>query len=80
MITTAEATERLIAAMLVELGDRDEDELMPMREFLRMVGEVCGRSGDELDEMVGDLPEWETVGWLRARSRAALAGIARGDL
>jgi hypothetical protein len=73
-MTVEEAAQRLIAAFLVEFADRDDDDLIPLRMFIVEVGEACGVQTDALE-----VPEWCSVGDLRANARRAFEGLARGE-
>ena len=74
-MTVEEAANRLVSAILVEFEDRDDDDLMPMQTLFEQIAEMCGVKN--FDSSV--LPEWETMGWLRERARAALTSLAEGE-
>ena len=74
-MSVEEAAQRLIGAILVEFEDRDDDYLMPMRSVFVEIATMC----DVGDFDGGDIPEWETMGWLRERLRSAPGRLAAGD-
>jgi hypothetical protein len=74
-MSVEEAANRLISAVLVEFEDRDDETLMPMRIVFELIGEMCGVT----DAPFEDIPEWETMGWLRERCRSALTRLAEGE-
>lgn len=70
-----EAAERIICAILDEFGDMDDDDLIPVKEFFLEMAKVIGVDERDCDE----LPEWETVAWMRERSRWARSALAAGE-
>lgn len=74
-MSVEEATQRLLGSVLVQFEDRADDDLLPIRSLWAEIGEMCGVRSIDLD----DIPEWETMGWLRERTRAALARLASGE-
>ncbi len=64
----------LLEAFRDEFADRDDDDLIPVRTFAQEIGESVG-----LHREYDLIPEWETVGWLRRRTRSALAQLAAGE-
>lgn len=74
-MTVEEAAQRFIGAILVEFKDRDDDDLIPARSFFEEFAKVC----NVRDFDGSDIPEWETMGWLRERARASLTRLAEGE-
>lgn len=74
-MTAEEAANRLINAILVEFADSDDECLVPMRNLFSEIAERCS----VCDWDSSGIPEWETVGWLRKRSRDGLARLAHGE-
>ena len=68
-----EATARLIVAIETAFSDLDDGERFPARRFFRELAKACGTTLDDPD----GVPEYATVGWLRDRCQAALAGLTR---
>lgn len=71
----AEATQRLIGAILVEVADRDDEDLFPLRLFFTEVAEAMKIKDFDPEEV----DEWITAGEFRARCRLALVSLAQGE-
>ena len=62
-MTSHEATERLIRALLAEFEDRDDRDLIPLRRVMVDVGNTCGVPEGSYDPE--QIPEWTIVGEFR---------------
>jgi hypothetical protein len=71
----SEAAERLITAILLAFEDRDDDEMIPVRSFISEIAEIWNIQDD-----FSNVPEWETVKWLRERTRNAYRDLAMDEL
>jgi hypothetical protein len=72
-LNITEHVQGRLESILLELADRDDDELIPLRAFL-----VQRAASDGVNLDGRGIPEWTTAGDLRRRTRAALTALAWG--
>lgn len=74
--STQEAIQLLIGSILVEHRGRDDHEVIPWRSIFEQMGR--DRGIDVASDLV-DVPERETMGWMRGAFRSMLASLAAGN-